>query len=44
MGAQTTSAEMFEAEVEAALRELAGMVRLHTRRRSIGPRCDDWEP
>ena len=43
MGAQTTSAEVFEADVEAVLRELAGMVRLHTRRRSIGPRHDDWE-
>jgi predicted RNA-binding protein with PIN domain len=44
MGAQTTSAEVFEADVEAILRELAGMVRLHTRRRSIGPRHGDWEP
>ena len=44
MGAHTTSAEIFEAEVETALRELAGMVRLHTRRRSIGPTHDDWEP
>ena len=44
MGAQTTAAEVFEADVEAVLRELAGMVRLHTRRRSIGPRHGDWEP
>ena len=44
MGAHTTSAEVFEGEVEAALRELAGMVRLHTRRRSMGPTHDDWKP
>ena len=44
MGAHTTSAEVFEADVEAALRELAGMVRLHTRRRSMGPTRGDWEP
>jgi predicted RNA-binding protein with PIN domain len=43
-GAQTTSAEVFEADVEAILRELAGMVRLHTRRRPMGPRYGDWEP
>ena len=43
MGAQTTSAELFEADVEAILRELAGMVRLHSRRRSIGLSHDDWE-
>lgn len=44
MGAQTTSAEIFEADVEAVLRELAGMVRLHTRRGSVGPRHSDWDP
>ena len=44
MGANTTSAEVFEGDVEAVLRELAGMVRLHTRRRSMGPRHGDWDP
>jgi uncharacterized protein len=43
MGAQTTSAEVFEAEVEAALRELAGMVRSHSRRRHIGHSRGDWK-
>lgn len=43
MGAHSTSAEVFEAEVEAALRELAGMVRSHSRRRPIGHVRDDWK-
>ena len=43
MGAHTTSAEVFEAEVEAALRELAGMVRSHSRRRHFGHAQGDWE-
>jgi len=43
MGAQSTSAEVFEAEVEAALRDLAGEVRSHSRRRNIGHARDDWE-
>jgi predicted RNA-binding protein with PIN domain len=43
MGANTTSAEIFEGDVEAVLRELAGEVRLHTRRRPLGPRPGDWE-
>ena len=43
MGAHTTSAEAFEAEVEAALRELAGMVRSHSRRRHFGHAQGDWE-
>jgi predicted RNA-binding protein with PIN domain len=42
LGAQTTSAEVFEAEVESSLRELAGEVRSHSRRR-IGHRREDWE-
>jgi predicted RNA-binding protein with PIN domain len=42
-GAQSASAEVFEAEVEAALRELAGEVRSHSRRRNIGHRRDDWQ-
>jgi uncharacterized protein len=42
LGAQTASAEMFEEEVEAALRDLAGEVRSHSRRRSIGHRREDW--
>lgn len=43
MGAQTTSAEVFEAEMEAALRDLARLVRVHGRRRRIGHSRDDWE-
>ena len=43
MGAHSTSAEEFEAEVEAALRELAGTVRTHSRRRPIGHARDDWK-
>lgn len=43
MGAHTTSAEVFEVEVEAALRELAGMVRSHSCRRHIGHAQDDWK-
>jgi predicted RNA-binding protein with PIN domain len=43
MGAQSTSAEVFEAEVDAALRTLAGEVRSHSRQRNIGHRRDDWE-
>jgi predicted RNA-binding protein with PIN domain len=43
MGTHSTSAEVFEAEVEAALRELAGMVRSHSRRRHIGHAQDDWK-
>jgi uncharacterized protein len=42
MGAQSTSAEVFEADVEAALRDLAGTVRSHGRRRPIGHARDDW--
>jgi predicted RNA-binding protein with PIN domain len=42
MGAQSTSAEVFEADVAAALRDLAGMVRSHGRRRQIGHARDDW--
>lgn len=36
LGAHTTSAEVFETEVHAVLKELAGLVRDHTRRRRIG--------
>jgi hypothetical protein len=43
LGAQSMSAEIFEGEVDAALRELAGEVRSHSRRRHIGHRRDDWE-
>jgi predicted RNA-binding protein with PIN domain len=42
MGAQSASAEVFEVEVETALRDLAAEVRSHTRRRQIGHRRDDW--
>mgnify|MGYP001202497851 CR=1 FL=1 len=36
LGALSTSAEVFETEVQATLKELAGLVRDHTRRRRIG--------
>src|SRR5271163_2002094 len=36
LGAQSQSAEIFEEDVDAALRELAGEVRSHSRRRNIG--------
>ncbi|HVM60317.1 MAG TPA: NYN domain-containing protein [Verrucomicrobiae bacterium] len=42
LGAQSMAAEVFEAEVDAALRELAVDVRTHSRRRQIGHRRDDW--
>jgi predicted RNA-binding protein with PIN domain len=42
LGAQSMSAEVFEGEVDAALRELAREVRSHSRRRNIGHRRDDW--
>ncbi len=43
LGAQSVSAEVFEEEVDAALRELAGEVRSHSRRRNIGHGRGDWE-
>ena len=43
LGAQTISAEIFEGEVDAALRELAGEVRSHGRRRHIGHHREDWQ-
>jgi uncharacterized protein len=43
MGAHSMSAEVFEGELEAALRDLAGEVRLHSRRRQIGHRREDWQ-
>ena len=43
LGAQSMTAEIFEGEVDAALRELAGEVRSHGRRRHIGHRREDWE-
>jgi len=43
MGAQSMSAEVFEAEVETVLRDLSADVRSHTRKRQIGHRRDDWE-
>lgn len=43
LGAQSMSAEIFEEEVDAALRELAGDVRSHSRRRNIGHGRGDWE-
>jgi predicted RNA-binding protein with PIN domain len=36
LGAQSMSAEIFEEEMDAALRELAGEVRSHSRRRNPG--------
>jgi hypothetical protein len=43
LGAQSMSAEIFESEMDAALKELAGEVRTHSRRRQIGHRREDWE-
>ena len=43
LGAHSTSAEVFEEEVDAALRELASEVRSHSRRRHIGHRTEDWQ-
>ncbi len=43
MGAHSLSAEVFEAEVDAALQGLAGLVRQHSRRRRIGAVRDRWE-
>ena len=43
LGAQSASAEIFEADVDTALRDLAGEIRTHSRRRNIGHRRDDWE-
>lgn len=43
MGALTLSAEMFEAEVDAALRDLDGLVRQHSRRRRIGSMREGWK-
>jgi predicted RNA-binding protein with PIN domain len=44
MGAQSLSAESFESEVDAALRDLAGLVRQHSRRRRPGAVRDRWKP
>ena len=44
MGAHTLSAEVFEAEVDAALRDLAGSVRQHSRRRRLGTVREHWKP
>ena len=43
MGVHTMSAELFEAEVDSALRDLAAMVRAHSRRRHFGHSPSDWE-
>jgi predicted RNA-binding protein with PIN domain len=43
MGAHSLSAEFFEAEVDAALHGLAGLVRQHSRRRRISAVWDRWE-
>ena len=43
MGGHSQSAELFEAEVDAALQGLAGLVRQHSRRRRIGAVRDHWE-
>ncbi|HUJ10266.1 MAG TPA: NYN domain-containing protein [Verrucomicrobiae bacterium] len=42
MGAESISAELFEAEVESALRDLAGAVRHHSRRRATGTIREHW--
>jgi len=43
LGAQSMSADIFEVEVNSALRELAGEVRSHSRRRQIGHHRQDWK-
>ena len=43
MGAQSLSAEFFEAELDTALQGLAGLVRQHSRRRRIGAVRERWE-
>ena len=42
-GAHTTSAEVFELEVEAVLKDLAALVQTHGRRRRINPLRDRLE-
>jgi predicted RNA-binding protein with PIN domain len=44
LGAHSQSAEVFEAEVEAALKDLAALVRQHSRRRRIGSVRERLEP
>jgi predicted RNA-binding protein with PIN domain len=42
MGAGSMSAELFEAEVESILRDLAGAIRQHSRRRRMGTVREHW--
>jgi uncharacterized protein len=42
MGAESLSAELFEAEMDAVLRDLAGAIRQHSRRRRIGSVREHW--
>lgn len=42
MGAESLSAGLFEAEMDAVLRDLAGSVREHTRRRRMGALREHW--
>lgn len=42
MGAESLSAELFEAEMDAVLRDLAGSVRHHSRRRGAGVLREHW--
>ena len=43
MGAGSMSAELFEAEMGAILRDLAGSVRQHSRRRRMGGVHEHWD-
>jgi predicted RNA-binding protein with PIN domain len=43
MGAGSMSAELFEAEMDAVLRDLAGSVRQHSRRRRMGAVHEHWD-
>jgi len=42
MGAESVSAQLFEAELETVLRDLAGTIRKHSRRRRMGGERDHW--
>ena len=42
MGAESVSAQLFEAEMETILRDLAGAIRKHSRQRRMGGVRDRW--
>ena len=43
IGAQSMSPDIFEAELEVVLRDLAGAIRQHSRRRRIGVLREHWD-